>query len=625
MYGVGENWPLPMSIPLSFILNDGDASPNPGKRRQSISPIEDVGIQSESAPSHQVAKWASQSQPPERTSSYGKLDQYVAQQIAVDGTAATQHAIPVPPSVISEQLATYHKRETGEVPFCLLQERGALFHRRRIQSGPQYSWKRMKNPGIDESAYGISGPPSPEADMETFNIFEALFGYPDLVFRVGAQLDVEDLVSLYAISRDFHLFANGHFTALISAHAQVHAPESAHCFLFRCYQPLCQSDPAGRPNAVMKSHTRDVPTFRWLRMVVWREQVVDDIINSLAAAGFRFPPRASLVLKKIWFVMDIPDNGRRISLFHNRSFWADADLYLATMIFIRLDMFFNDPLEDNGSGTLRGLMMAQSSLTVLRDVLQGKKLRSMNELLAMYTEWRFDDRFVTTRVSETVFGVPRLMVGRLLKENYNEEIEGDPEDQLIMRPDQLVEKEAMKRKFPVWEHYCDMMLWGFADRDTFEDVVPSGRADVGTKRSVSPDQEENTIKNRNPEKDVEPDRKGYGDENKPDSRTKDVPPGTNQGPAPEPMIHKAAPEEKECCEEDQMSEAERKALHLMRVVAGSGHLYMYSLGNCGVRLEDFSSEDEDFDMESDDEGSGHGVESDAADDEIDGMHVDAAV
>ncbi|KAK5275535.1 GTP cyclohydrolase 1, partial [Cryomyces antarcticus] len=92
-------------------------------------------------------------------------------------------------------------------------------------------------------------------------------------------------------------------------------------FPFKAYGPLCIVDPAHRPNAERPGEVRKVPSFRWLRMVVFRERVVSDIIALLAQQGHRLPvSTARAALKKCWFLMDIPTNAGRIGLLHNTAY-----------------------------------------------------------------------------------------------------------------------------------------------------------------------------------------------------------------------------------------------------------------------------------------------------------------
>lgn len=86
---------------------------------------------------------------------------------------------------------------------------------------------------------------SPEATSKPFNIFTALVSHPELTLEFSKHLEVENLINLYAISKDFHALVDNRFTTFIMAQAIGKASESAQTFPFRAYRNLCKRDPAG--------------------------------------------------------------------------------------------------------------------------------------------------------------------------------------------------------------------------------------------------------------------------------------------------------------------------------------------------------------------------------------------
>lgn len=138
-----------------------------------------------------------------------------------------------------------------------------------------------------------------------FNIFPAILLYPELCFHLAAHFTIESLVALYAISRDFHTILDSRFTTVILSQSLAKAPESSRIFPFRCYAHLCRRDPAARiphPDSekARLGISRAVPSFRWLRMVIWREKVVHEIMAIMAEDGVPLPSRCSLALKRMW-------------------------------------------------------------------------------------------------------------------------------------------------------------------------------------------------------------------------------------------------------------------------------------------------------------------------------------
>lgn len=367
-------------------------------------------------------------------------------------------------------------------PFALSRHRGALYHRRTSRSPPRVPnapTPPASDPPVssDRQVHWLdSGPPSHETIVNRFSIFEALLGHPELTFEVAKHLDVDDLVSLYAISKEFHNLANGRFTALILAQSLGKAAESSRTFQFKCYRNLCIYDPAARPNLEVASRSRHVPSFRWLRMILFREKVVDEIIACLVAEGHRLPKRASLVIKKIWFIMDIPDNVRRVGLIHNKVFWEDRDLYIATLFFVKLDMHLTDPVDGNGETRMRKMLFAQRSLSTLWKVLKREHMLTQYEMLQMFVRWKY--RPARRHRGMSICGVPANEVGKGQLEGW-----GTGKARLL-RPDDLIMREGIRRELDLHKRYLDMILWGYIDKRTFEDIwVTASDAEEGTSKS----------------------------------------------------------------------------------------------------------------------------------------------
>ncbi|KAL8958219.1 MAG: hypothetical protein Q9183_005880, partial [Haloplaca sp. 2 TL-2023] len=311
------------------------------------------------------------------------------------------------------------------------------------------------NPTLSGSnpAYDItSNPPG---------VFNHLLHHPELVFETVSHLDVESLLSLYAISKPFHYLANSRFTSMIKAHARIRCPESADVFRPRCYRSLCQRDPARRPNetkAAMRppiAQARDVPSFRWLKMVLYREEVVDDIVAVLERDGLMVPAATTKTIKKMWFVMDIPSNKGRSMVMHCRQLWSDADLYLATLFIIKIDMLFLDPVSGNGDLGMRKMLFGQRSLGTLARVLKREEMRNQYEMMKMIVEhnWTMTPPEIAAR--KPIFGVPYQRVGLLQYEGW-----GANKPVVFHRVDQLVMMESFRRRLDMPKHFLDMVLYG---------------------------------------------------------------------------------------------------------------------------------------------------------------------
>lgn len=347
-------------------------------------------------------------------------------------------------------------------PFTLSPSKGSLYNRRALTS-PGRVPALPTPPKSDQPQYWYDGdPPSHEMDFDRFNIFTALTDHPELVFELAKCLPVEDLISLYAISKDFHFMVNGHFTTIVLSQSIDKARESSEIFHYKCYKNLCIIDPAARANAEAPERLRCVPSFRWLRFILHRESVVDELIACLAAEGHRFPKRARSVLKKIWFTMDLGDNARRIGLIHNATFWTNKDLFVATMFFIKLDMHFTDPIDGNGEMSLRKLLVAQRSLSTLLAVVKREDVVNELELLQMYVRWKYQP--APEHRGMSILGVAPEQIGKGHLEGWG------LGTKRLLPPDELVMRESVRRRLDFHKRYMDMMVWGYINNKTLEDI-----------------------------------------------------------------------------------------------------------------------------------------------------------
>ena len=319
--------------------------------------------------------------------------------------------------------------------------------------------------------------PSPEVSSQNFNLFTAILAHPELTLEVSKHLDVQTLVALYATSKDYHNLVDNRFTALIMGQAISKASESARVFSFRAYRNLCKRDPIGkimlfsvsekdgteRVATAKDNDVRFVPSFRWLKMVLHHEAVVDCILQCLAQEGHRLPRCTTLVLKKLWFMLNITDNGRRIAVLHDMRFWSNKDLFIVTMFFVKLDMRLTDPITGTGEMGMRKLLLAQKGLETLARVLARDEAKSQLELLRLIVRYDYTPPR-PLRKGETVFGVPADEVGKLCYEGWGKG------DKKLVPIDELIAREAVRRRLNLQDHYVDMMLYGYINKRMFEDI-----------------------------------------------------------------------------------------------------------------------------------------------------------
>lgn len=143
-------------------------------------------------------------------------------------------------------------------------------------------------------------PPTPKVKTKRpFSLLSAFCANNQLLLLLTSYLNIPSLISLYAISKVYHHQFNCHYTAHILAIMRTWAPHSESIFPWRNYRDLCTKDPSLRQNTRFKdqkddaaskhSDLRNVPTLRWLQMVVYRHGVCTDILIRLASYGHRCP------------------------------------------------------------------------------------------------------------------------------------------------------------------------------------------------------------------------------------------------------------------------------------------------------------------------------------------------
>ncbi|OAL38037.1 hypothetical protein AYO20_02489 [Fonsecaea nubica] len=310
-----------------------------------------------------------------------------------------------------------------------------------------------------------------------FSIFQGFLLYPELCFTLAAHLPVKDLINLYAISKDFHTILDTRFTTVILSQATAKAPESARAFMFRSFAHLCRSDPAARlphPNARLAAHSipRRIPSFRWLKMIMHREKVIHELMTVFAEDGIPLPARCALALKRLWFMLDIPDNARRIGYCHNRHMMTDLDLYFSACFFTKLDMRLNDPVSGEKRDGMRKLLLTQRGFTTILRVLKRDIWTTRFDALREWVKCKYTP--LPDELGMSIFGIPphRIGKGRLEYWGLRSAHQLGRRPEMLLRPDQLIIREAFRRGIRFDKHYLKFMLYGYVRPDTLEDYAP---------------------------------------------------------------------------------------------------------------------------------------------------------
>jgi hypothetical protein len=289
-----------------------------------------------------------------------------------------------------------------------------------------------------------------------FNLFTGLMDNTEICIEIYKHLEPEELLTVYSMSRKFHDLMNAHFFSFIKASASVNAPSGHIAFPFQCFRRLCIEDPANREMVRQNSvhPTRHIPGFKWLSMVTGRHNICEQIMFALHQAGHDMPVPTAIVAQKIWFTMSFPSNGSRLALLHNQDYWSEIDLYLAIMFMIKLDMRFTDPTHGRGEVTLRKVFLGQTGLAPLHMLLTNQ----LNIVHVIQHFVRYDYQPSTTNRNLPIFGVPPLKIGRGCFEAWGAGLVP------MLRIDEGVLREAIRRGIKVHKHVLDMVLYGYQER-----------------------------------------------------------------------------------------------------------------------------------------------------------------
>lgn len=277
---------------------------------------------------------------------------------------------------------------------------------------------------------------------ETFNIFDALTRHPEICLEVIGYFSPSGLLQMYSISQDFHTFVNGHFIDAIMNVASRCAPEATLLYPGRCYPKLCITPP--RTGKVPPPHDRfafppsKVPSFRWLYMITYREQITEAILTNLGRSGYELPDRCGLVIKKLWFLMDIPENIRRVWTVQNKNIWPEVDLFLAVLFFTKLERFLESIYGDK-CNVLRRLLLARPSITLLHDVVCKRALPNDFKIFQEYLRWKYIPLPHETGVD--IVGVRHEQINRFQYEWYGKK----GRQSLLKAPDELILRECVAR------------------------------------------------------------------------------------------------------------------------------------------------------------------------------------
>lgn len=275
-----------------------------------------------------------------------------------------------------------------------------------------------------------------------------LTSFPQLLTRVIDSLEVNDFLNLYAASKRFYSYMKANPEATITRFAFKRFGDTAQTFAHPCYQKLTVYSRGPRPENIPGQVLEMRPSPRWLKMLDSREKVVKDIMDLFDQSGYTLTSRCVGVLKKIWFLMDIPDNRRRTFAVQNKYLWSDNEVFYAVFIFAQIESRFTHNVSGTPRSGFRRLLLGQKSLTLLRDALKGAALRTNYEVLREFIRWKYIP--TPDEADMFLFGVPAGEHGLLQHEYYGRTANREK----LQRPDDLLLREMARRQLDMGSMYA---------------------------------------------------------------------------------------------------------------------------------------------------------------------------
>ncbi|EUC30869.1 hypothetical protein COCCADRAFT_102727 [Bipolaris zeicola 26-R-13] len=338
--------------------------------------------------------------------------------------------------------------------------------------------------GLDIPSSQTDSPPRNDTQKRPFSVYKAILRHNNLFFQFALRLPYSSIIDLYAIDKEFHYRLNKYSVSLIHDYARRHAPLAGHIFSWVLYPQLCISDPMLRPMDERQWLARDVPGFRWVGMILWRQKIVRSILTILSMEGHRVPAACEATLMKFWCLMEMKTTKLRLSFLKDKEIWADADIINFQLLIVKLDMRFSDPILGNGCCQLASLLLGQKSLSTLWKVLSGKLKLGYDTLSSMVVRtYHADDLDAQMHAMfQNMTDEEEDPLGILAREGWHRD--GAKMEHAV----DMVIAEGIRRDLHVQKYYMDFILYGFMDERTGKNV-PVPRQLRGEKNVNLPSEE----------------------------------------------------------------------------------------------------------------------------------------
>ncbi|KAH7252308.1 hypothetical protein BKA59DRAFT_554669 [Fusarium tricinctum] len=358
--------------------------------------------------------------------------------------------------------------------------------KKRVKLGPAYASARFGGRDLYK--------PKDEMDQlvlslkhTSFDIITALCRNLELAIEIGKHLPPKDIVNLYIASAAFRKAVKGHMLSCIRAWVDNKAPDAGEVFHWKLYGMVLIRDPIGRTSDADDARNlegrwetaktnpdkiRLIPGFKYLQLVLGRDQYCREILAMMARMGFLMPKTMYSTLLRLWLLLEISTSRQRQLFLRNQDYWTDDHLYNVQFFLVKLSMAFTHPYFHPHNIDMVRLMMGQKGLFPLWQLLMRQKYTTISEIMTLKA--RYDLRLSRTvwrgiqkNKWTTAYGVPIREIALGHREGWGKGLRH------LGRPDELIPVEAVVRGLYLDDHITQMMVWGYIDFETGENIVPT--------------------------------------------------------------------------------------------------------------------------------------------------------
>ncbi|UKZ57679.1 hypothetical protein TrVGV298_011539 [Trichoderma virens] len=313
------------------------------------------------------------------------------------------------------------------------------------------------------------------------DLISVICQHVELAVELGKHLNGKDILNLCLANRRFYEAVNGYLLSSVRAWIEHKAPEAGRIFHYQLYAKHLVDDPQKRTWMALKQgmttspnkdgKIRKVPGLKYLQLVLGRDKCCKEILAIMARCGHRMPSTMHHSLLRLWLLMDVATTQQRQTMLRMTHIFKDTDLYNMQMFFVKLGMLFNDPIYGPCTLDLVQLMMGQKGLFKLWQLLTRKKFNKLADILDLKLRYDFnffsEGSYWVEHALGQIQGIPLHEIGQQHKEGWG------AGRMHLLRPDEAVPVEAVRRGLQLDDHLSHMVIWGYFDWKTGENIVPS--------------------------------------------------------------------------------------------------------------------------------------------------------